>query len=146
MPRPTLAFLAVSAVALAGTVFAQTNAPSTQGFFRPSPDPAITAFRPLPGDNNRAPQNNAAPQAGNTQPGANTVTTPPTPDAAQEIRRAEEAAMERVEAAMDRVEAAHARAAAVPPRAPTITSPMDGTAPIMSPLDGTAPIVSPIAR
>ena len=150
MGKLSYAFLSVSAVAFALPVAAQSpSTASSPGFFRPSADPAITAFRPLPGDA-PAPQRNAAPQAGNTQAAnaqnAAAPAAPPAPDAAQEIRRAEEAAMERVEAAMDRVEAAHLRATAVPPRLPAITSPMDGTAPIMSPLDGTAPIVSPLGR
>lgn len=48
---------------------------------------------------------------------------------------------------MDRVEDEHAVATArEAAKAPAITSPLDGTAPIVSPLDGTAPIISPVSR
>jgi hypothetical protein len=137
MARLSIVFLGASAVAFSAAAFSQAPASQgQQGFFRPSPDPALTAFRRLPNDP-PVPQPQAAPGTAPTQ------ATPPAqaaqPDPAEEIRKAEEVAM-------DRVEARHERVLATPQRLPAITSPLDGTAPIMSPLDGTAPIVTPTAR
>ena len=134
MGKPNTAVLAVLVAALAATASAQTRpqaAPGTEeGFFRPSRDPALTSIRPPP-----------APSE--SRPDARAQAAPVTAvvvDMADEVREAEEEAMERVEAEQ-RAAIAQERA-----KAPVITSPLDGTAPIMSPLDGSAPIVSPVGR
>jgi hypothetical protein len=113
----TVAFVLAAGFAAAASAQTQPRpAPGgAEGFFRPSADPALTAIRPAPAN-------------GKTRP------------AAEEIRKAEEAQMDRVE-----VEHAIAKAEVVT-KAPAITSPLDGTAPILSPLDGTAPIISPVSR
>jgi hypothetical protein len=142
MAKLSIVFLGASAVSLTVAAFAQAPAPQGQpGFFRPSPDPAITAFRRLPNDPSppQAPAARAAAPA-STAPQPISPASSAQPDPADEIRKAEEVAMDRVEARHERVLAAN------PPRLPAITSPLDGTAPIMSPLDGTAPIVTPTAR
>jgi hypothetical protein len=126
--------VAVLAVGFTAAASAQTQARpppgGEEGFFRPSADPALTAFRPPPAN-------------GNARPGAPVATARPAPaavEAAEEIRKAEESQM-------DRIEAEHAIATAeAATRVPPITSPLDRTAPIMSPLDGTAPIISPVGR
>ncbi len=126
------AFLAMTAFTTVTLAVAQApvapapHAPaSPPGFFKPAADPALTKIPP--------PAPAATPAA----------VTPPT--LADLARARERRAAD--EAAMDRVEALHSRAlAATPPKAPVITSPLDGTAPVMSPLDGTAPIVSPVGR
>jgi hypothetical protein len=102
-----------------------------EGFFRPAADPALTTTHP-PVTAPRARRN--APVSPAQPPSAAAV------EAAEEIRKAEEAQMDRVE-----VEHAVARTEVVT-RTPAITSPLDRTAPIMSPLDGTAPIISPVSR
>src|SRR5512134_2674005 len=118
MAKLSTLVLAVLAAAFAATASAQTRPQATpgsqEGFFRPSPDPALTSIRPPP-----AP---AEPRPDAPVP-AEPVTTVVV-DMAEEVREAEEERMERVEAAT-----AQARA-----NAPVITSPLDGTAPIMSPL------------
>lgn len=97
-----------------------------EGFFKPAADPALTSFRPAP-----------------PRTAATTAANPPAEarDTAEEIRVVEERQL-------DRAEREHAvateRAARYNPV--TITSPLDGTAPIRSPLDGTAPIISPLSR
>jgi hypothetical protein len=145
MRRLTTKLLGTLAATLALSAAAQAPTPpaaGAPGFFRPSPDPAITAFRPLP-----------VPGAP-VQPAA----TPPVPaqpavaDPELEARlQAEAATRARIEAQMDRIEAANLRAmeqaqAQAEVRPPVIASPLEGTARIMSPLDGTAPIVSPVSR
>lgn len=121
--------LAVLVAALAATASAQTRpqaAPgSEEGFFRPSRDPALTSIRPPPAPSESRP-NARAP----AEPATAVVV-----DMAEEVREAEEERMDRVEAAAEQARAK-----------PVITSPLDGTAPIMSPLDGSAPIVSPVRR
>lgn len=131
--------LSIIAVAILATFTGAASAQSQQrqapqgeeGFFRPAADPALTTTRP-PATNGNARTSPRAPAA-----------QPPSPaavEAAEEIRKAEEAQM-------DRVEVEHAIATTeVATKTPAITSPLDRTAPIMSPLDGTAPIISPLGR
>lgn len=142
MRRLGITLLAAGGLFAAGT-HAQTNAAASPppggepGFFRPSADPAISTWRTRP-----AP---AAPTDAGAAAGLPAAA--PAPDMADEVRRAEEARLERMEATMDRIESRNERAAAeANRRLPVIASPMDGTAPIMSPLDGTAPLVSGLGR
>jgi hypothetical protein len=121
-------FATFSAAALAQAQ--QRPAPQgEEGFFRPAADPALTTTHPpvtswaRPG-----PRTRAAPSA-----------APAADEAAEEIRKAEEAPM-------DRVEVEYVTRTEVVTTTPPITSPLDRTAPIMSPLDGTAPIISPVSR
>lgn len=137
----TTKLLGTLALAFAGQALAQSPAApanASTGFFRPSADPAITAFRPLPDPS--APARPAAP-AMPVQPAAD-------PDQERRVQ-AEAESRARIEAQMDRIEAIHARSVAqaqADTRLPPIASPLDGTARPMSPLDGTAPLVSPISR
>lgn len=126
------AVFAVTFTAAASAQAPQRPAPKgEEGFFRPAADPALTTTRPP-----------AITGEAWTRPRVPPV-QPPSPaavEAAEEIRKAEEAQM-------DRVEVEHAIAATeVAKKVPAITSPLDGTAPILSPLDGTAPIISPVSR
>ncbi len=119
-----LAIAAASTATLAGAQAPQAG----EGFFRPAADPALTSI-PAPAPPAPAPRASRSPQP-----------TAAEQELARERRMADAAAM-------DRVEALHSRVMAeTPPKAPVITSPLDGTAPVMSPLDGTAPIVSPVGR
>lgn len=131
--------LSIVAAAVFATFTATASAQARQGpaaqgeegFFRPAADPALTSTHP--------PVSNAKARSGGRVPAAR----PPSPaavEAAEEIRKAEEARMDRVE-----VEHAVARTEVVT-KTPPIASPLDRTAPIMSPLDGTAPIISPVSR
>lgn len=129
MGKLSILVVAVFAAVLTPVASAQTrpqvDTGGEEGFFRPSRDPALTSIRPPP-----------AP--GESQPKARAPAEPATAvvvDVAEEVREAEEEPMDRVEAA-----------AAQASEKPVITSPLDGTAPIMSPLDGSAPIVSPVGR
>ena len=142
MRKLTITLSAVLALSVSGTVLAQANPPASApqqpaaggepGFFRPSADPRLTAI-PVPAPAPAAPASRQA--------------TPPTPDMADEVRRVEEARLERIEASMDRIEARNERAVEeANRRLPVIASPMDGTAAIMSPLNGTAPLVSGLGR
>lgn len=122
----------LSITAAAALAAAFTGAASgEQGFFRPAADPALTTTRPPLAEGKAR----ASPFARPAQ-----APSPASVEAAGEIRKAEEAQMDRVE-----VERAVARTEVVA-NAPAITSPLDRTAPIMSPLDGTAPIISPVRR
>lgn len=131
--------LSIVAAAVVATFTATASAQAQQrpvpqgeeGFFRPAADPALTTTHP-PVTNARA---RTSPRAPAVQPPA-----PAAVEAAEEIRKAEEAQMDRVE-----IEHAVARTE-VMTKTPPITSPLDRTAPIMSPLDGTAPIISPVSR
>lgn len=122
--------LSTTAAAVFAAAFT-TAASGEEGFFRPAADPALTTTRPPVADG-KARTGLFAPRAQAASPAA--------VEAAGEIRKAEEAQM-------DRVEVAHAVATnEVAKRVPPITSPLEGTAPILSPLDGTAPIISPVGR
>ncbi len=129
MRSMTVPFAISAAIAATLSVAQVPVRPAPQdgpGFFRPAADPALTAI-PAP----------AAPAAA---PKASPTVQPAQADGVREKRAADETAM-------DRVEAVHSRAMAQsPPKAPVITSPLDGTAPILSPLDGTAPLVTPVGR
>jgi hypothetical protein len=131
MGKLPITFLAAFAIALPAAVSAQAPRPAPsgeEGFFRPTDDPALTAFRPPPVPREEPPRvfTEAA--------------LAPSADPADEVREA-------AEAQMDRAEIVHAPARhEVVTRLPAITSPLDGTAPILSPLDGTAPILSPLDR
>lgn len=126
MRSMTVPFAISAAIAATLSVAQVPVRPAPQdgpGFFKPAADPALTAI-PAPA---------AAPKAPST-------VQPAQADGVREKRAADETAM-------DRVEAVHSRAMAQsPPKAPVITSPLDGTAPILSPLDGTAPLVTPVGR
>lgn len=146
----TKTILAATGLALAAPALAQTNPPAhpqppqaggEPGFFRPAADPRLTTLASPPAPRPVTP---AAPSAPAPAASASTFVTP---DMADEVRRAEEARLERMEATMDRIESRNERAVAeANRRAPVIASPMDGTAQILSPLDGTAPLVSGLGR
>jgi hypothetical protein len=101
---------------------AAAAAGAEEGFFRPSPDPALTTFPTVP-----------APQ-----PSRDAVQPPSVPDPA--VLESQLRAREVAERELDRAQREQARAAAEAVRQPQ-PAPM-----IVSPLDGTAPIVSPIGR
>ena len=127
---------AVLAAALPLAGFAQ-QAPKPQGpaplgieegFFKPAPDPALTAVRPAPRP---------------AQTGSDRRTSADGEEMARPVRAAEEAQLQR---AAREHEAAHAVGNEISRRLPPVGSPLDGTAPIVSPLDGSAPILSPLGR
>ena len=97
--------LALSFPASAQDQHSKARPPATgleQGFFRPTPDPALTSLRPAPA---AAPDARAAPVMVQTEPR-------PAVDSAEEIREAEEHAVDRAERIMDRAEREHDRARA----------------------------------
>lgn len=135
MAKLSTPVVAVLAAVLAAAASAQTRpqagAGGEEGFFRPARDPALTSIRPPP-----------APEAKPAAPVVVQPTQAAALEVAEAIREAEEKTMERVEAER----AAALAAAAQPAKGPAVTSPLDGSAPILSPLDGTAPIISPVTR
>jgi hypothetical protein len=143
MPKTATAFLTTALLAATAGAWAQGQAQPASpqqpqaaetGFFRPSSDIRLAPLAPRPATP-------AAPQAPvDASPALSS-------DAAEQVRLAEEARLQRMEASMDRIEARNQRAMEEANRQlPAITSPTDGTARIMSPLDGTAPLVSGLGR